>query len=95
MKVRFISQHKNIDLWVLACTSGVRIGFGELDYAANEGDRMATILLTKLGATTENLTVPIMALSFDEFYNDMGRKLSDKFDDVAIPDPAECKTLHT
>lgn len=70
---------------------GVRIGFGELDYVSYEKDGQARVLLTKSGPTTKNLTVPLLVLSFEEFYIEMGRNLSDKFIDVNIPDPAECE----
>ena len=72
--------------------TGVKIGFGELDYVANEEEQQAVVLLTQLEAITENLTVPIMAITFQEFFGS-GRTLPTDFDLVNLPDPAECKLL--
>lgn len=68
----------------------MRIGFGELDYLSREGDGQARVILTHSGTTTENLTIPVMAISFGDFYG-AGRNLTDHFDSVRLPDPAECK----
>lgn len=53
---------------------------------------VANIELTSLDPITENITIPIQVLTYDEFYRDMGRSLSADFDTVDIPpDPAECE----
>jgi len=65
-----------------------------VDYVGYEKDGQSTILLTSLGPITKDFTVPLMILSFEEFFTQMGRNLSDQFDSVVIPDPAECKWFH-
>ena len=72
-------------------SAGIRIGFGELDYVVREENGVAVVLLTKTEPIAEEVTVPIQALTFREFFVDMGRTLSDEFEGVEIPDPAECK----
>lgn len=70
--------------------AGLRIGFAELDYLAIEGSGQARVLVILSEPITENLTVPVMAISFADFFG-AGRNLTEHFDDVTIPDPAECK----
>lgn len=61
-----------------------------MDYVAHEGEGQITVLLTKLEATTENITVPVTLVTFEEF-----EKLNREFESVnsivQIPDAAECK----
>lgn len=71
------------------------IGFGELDYLAREVDGVARVILSRLDPSTEDVTLSLMAVRFDEFFVDMGRNLSSEFDQVSIPDPAECKSSLT
>lgn len=54
---------------------------------------VANIVLTALDPITEEVTIPIQAMTYDEFYSDMGKSLSVEFDSVNIPpDPAECES---
>ena len=69
---------------------GVRIGFGEVDYSVSEGNGKAVVLVTQAEPITENLTVPIVAITYEEFFGS-GRTLPSDFDDVELPNPAECK----
>ena len=75
-------------------SKGVRIGFGEVDYVASEGDGRARVLLTQAEAITENLTVTLMAVTFAEFFG-AGRNLTEHFNEIAdkLPDPAEYEEL--
>ncbi len=66
------------------------IKFGEVDRTFNEGNKEATVLVTKSGLLPQDLVVPLMALSFDEYYA-LGIPLSDEFNTMNFPDPAECK----
>ena len=68
---------------------GVRIGFGEVDYSVSEGNGKAVVLVTQAEPITENLTVPIVAITYEEFFGS-GRTLPSDFDDVELPNPAEC-----
>jgi hypothetical protein len=61
-----------------------------LDYLALEGDGQARVVLVQTEEITENLTVPIVAVTFGNFFGS-GRTLTDHFDDMTLPDPAECK----
>ena len=70
----------------------MRIGFGELDYSSIESDGMATVLLTLSDPITMSLTVPVIAVSFADFFGS-GKNLTDHFDDIELPDPAECMKL--
>ena len=73
--------------------TGVKVGFSELDYAANEGDGKAAVLvMTQAEPIKESITVPIMAITFEEFFGS-GRTLPTDFDLVDLPDPAECKYI--
>lgn len=56
----------------------------------SEDDGQVRIRVTKREQTTENLTILIMALSFDEF-NRTVKHLPDEFDGIVLPDPAECE----
>ena len=68
----------------------MKIAFGELDYRGLEGEGQVRVLVTQSEPLTENLTIPIMAVSFGDFFGS-GRTLTEHFDDVDLPDPAECE----
>jgi hypothetical protein len=71
-------------------TIGIGLKFGELDYLAFEKDGQAQVTLVQEGEITENLTVPIIAVTFGNFF-ESGRTLTDDFNSMTLPDPAECK----
>lgn len=68
----------------------MKIAFGEIDYRGLEGEGQAQVLVTQSEPITESLTIPIRAVTFAEFFGS-GRMLTEHFDDVDLPDPAECK----
>lgn len=68
----------------------VTIDFSEIDYVSSEEGGRARVLLTQSGPMTENITVPVQAVSFQQFFG-AGRTLSTQFDDLKLPNPAECK----
>lgn len=86
----YIADNLSLHFKCVAFLSGVQIGFGELDYLSREGDGFARVVITQSEPITENFTIPIMAVSFQDFYG-AGRTLTEHFGDVGIPDPAECK----
>ena len=73
-------------------TAGIRIGFGETDYVANERDLQARIILTKLESTTEDVTVAVRLVTFEEFQL-LNRTLPSTITEAIIPDPAECELI--
>ena len=68
----------------------MRIRFAELDFVAPESG-VARVFLSKTEPLTENVTVPLMAYTYEEFYG-MGMTLPSEFDSVSIPDAAECES---
>ena len=67
---------------------------GEVDRTFNEGDGEATILITKSGVLPQDLEISLMAYSFAEF-SALNLPLSDEFNEMNFPDPAECKIFMT
>lgn len=63
-----------------------------MDYTGEEEREEICIPLVKSERTTENVTVPLMILTFQEFF-DMGNTLPSAFNGTEIPDEAECKSI--
>lgn len=70
--------------------SALRVGFTELDYVSNEGDAMAKVVLSVSDSGSQNVTIPLVVVSFDEFFRVMGKTLPSEFT-MDLPDEAECK----
>lgn len=67
--------------------TGIHIGFGEVDYKANENEGGVEVIVQKIDENFEKIVVSIKTLTFDEL--DPSRVLTES----ANVDPAECKQL--
>ena len=91
--ITLFNDHENF--FIYTSDAAVRIRFRELDYSANEGDAMATVVLVVSESSSQPVTIPIIVMSFDEFFRVRNRTLPNSFDTVDLPDEAECEHLLT
>lgn len=79
------------DSSLIFCNAAITIGFTEVDYVTSEEGGQAKVILT-VADSPINLTIPLIIMSFEEFFNNSNRKLPQaiNFDNR---DPAECKKL--